>query len=48
MRYLRQYGSIPKAREAAKLERFMPNSSVWITALGRLLKEADNGEQEQK
>ena len=39
MRYLREAEyNMPRARELARVrERFMPNTSAWLTALGRLL-----------
>ena len=40
MKYLRLYGSLPEARRAAnRRESFQANTSAWLTALARLLKE---------
>lgn len=40
MEYLRKYGSLPAARKAAnRIEMFQANTSAWLTALGRILKE---------
>lgn len=40
MEYLRRAGDIPTAVKLAREEgRFATNTSAWLTALGRLLKE---------
>lgn len=40
MRYLREAGNLPAARNLAnEREMFQANTSAWITALGRILKE---------
>lgn len=37
--YLLRYGNLPAARKAAAKDGFTQNTSVWITALSRILAE---------
>jgi len=37
IKYLLKYGNLPAARKAAAREGFTQNTSVWITALSRIL-----------
>lgn len=41
--YLRRAGSMPAAQKLANEEGFTQNTSVWIGALGQMLKEDADG-----